>query len=100
MIAGTVAGKRDMFACGPLSGMGDADTVEGPSFAWAGTGGLEASAAMELASRSHSGLAGEDLLTTIVDVALRKDPNSGYPTYRSNLEDGASEPEIWLLDPT
>jgi hypothetical protein len=97
VVAGTAGGYRDVFACGPLSGMSEADTAAGRSFAWAGTGGYAASVALEEASQSHPEATGEDLLRMIVCEAVVADPrHSGKPIYRIDLEHGATEPYVWL----
>lgn len=97
VVAGTAGGYRDVFACGLLSGVSEANTAAGGSFAWAGTGGHAASVALEEASQSHPQVTGEDLLRTIVCEAVAADPRyTGKPIYRIDLEDGATEPRIWL----
>jgi hypothetical protein len=97
VIAGTVGGERGMFACGPLSVMGGADTAGRPTFACAGTGGLRASVAFIEAKWSRPSV-DEDLLKAVVREAARKDPDyTAGPFYRYDLREKLSgAPQVWL----
>jgi hypothetical protein len=98
VIAGTLGSQRGMFDAGPR-----AVTRGGPNGLWldspwgfAGSGGMYAQVAVQIASRWRPEVVGEGLLRMIADVATDTDTDSAKPIWRIDLADGAVGPYIWL----
>jgi hypothetical protein len=99
VVAGTLAGVQDIFAWGPEAELaGAVGTSLGRHVAVAGTGGLRANVGRTLTSRYCPEVTGEDLLTTMVEVAIQTDEGrSGNPIWRIDLGGDSLAPAyVWL----
>jgi hypothetical protein len=98
VVAGTLDGARDLFAWGPESAtrVGPNDSALGFQCAFAGSGGLYATIAHQIASSYWPDVAGEALLRTIAEIAADTDPHSGRPIYRIDLDGPTLEPHVWI----
>jgi hypothetical protein len=97
VVAGTFDGSHDLFAWGPESARtGPNDSTLGGQYAFAGSGGLHASIAYQIASRYCPEVRGEALLQMIAEIAADTDPNSGRPIHRIDLDGSTLEPEVWI----
>lgn len=97
VIAGTIGGRPGLFDMGPFAvSRAPGQTALSQRFAFAGSGGMCASAARAIASKWRSEVTGEALLITIVEAGAKMDPGqTGNQIWRADL-DGAIKPYPWL----
>lgn len=94
VIAGTHGGQRGIFDEGPRAatrGGTNGLWLDRP-WAFAGSGGVYAQVAIEIAARWRPGVVGDGLLRMITDVATDADKDSAKPIWRIDLGNDVIEP--------
>ena len=92
VVTGTLGDRTGMFDAGPGAvsrGGPNGDRLD-RSWAFAGSGGMYANCAREIAFRWRPEVVGEALLWMIADVATDGDNDSAKPIWRIDLADGTA----------